>query len=51
MNVRPLIAVLIAFAILAPSVAEAGKFSTRSKVTTCSSYTNYFGTKTTCRTR
>ena len=57
MNVRPLIAktifaTLLAAAILAPSMAQAGKFSSRSKVTTCSSYTTIVGTtRSTCRTR
>ena len=45
------IAVLIALAVLLPSVAEAGKYSSKSRVTTCSSYTTIVGTtKTTCRT-
>ena len=46
-----LIAVLATLAVLAPSVAEAGKYSSKSKVTTCSSTTNHFGTKTICRSR
>lgn len=42
------IAGLIALAVLLPSIAEAGKFT--SKRTTCSSYTYITGTtKTTCR--
>ena len=48
------IAVLIALAVLLPSLAEAGKYSSSSKsrVTNCSSYTTIVGTtKTTCRTR
>jgi hypothetical protein len=46
---RTIIAILLGIAILLPSVAEAGKFS--SKRTTCSSYTYITGTtKTTCRT-
>jgi hypothetical protein len=48
---KTIFATLLAAAILAPSMAQAGKFSSKSKVTNCSSYTNYFGTKTVCRTR
>ena len=48
---RTLIAILAALAILAPTVAEAGKYSKRS-TTICSSYKFITGTvKTTCRTR
>jgi hypothetical protein len=37
---------------VAPSAAWAGKYSSKSKVTACSSYTYITGTtKTTCRTR
>ena len=47
-----LIVVLAALAILAPSVAEAGKYSKRSTTTTCSSYQYITGTvKSVCRTR
>jgi hypothetical protein len=49
---KALIAVLIGVAILLPSVAWAGKYSKRSSVTTCSSYTTIVGTtRSTCRTR
>ena len=48
---KSLIAILAVIAILAPSVAQAGKYSSRSKVTSCSTSTSYFGTKTVCRTR
>ena len=51
MNVRPLITVLAAVAILAPSAAWAGKFSSKSKVTNCTTSTSYFGARTVCRTR
>jgi hypothetical protein len=47
---KALIAALVAIAVLVPSVAEAGKYS--SKRTECSSYRYITGTvKTTCRTR
>ena len=46
---KSLVAILGEFAVLAPTVAEAGKFS--KKRITCTSYTNITGTtKTTCRT-
>ena len=49
---KPLLAILTALAILAPSVAEAGKYSSKSKVTSCSSYQYITGTvKSVCRTR
>jgi hypothetical protein len=49
---KALIALLIGVAILAPSAAQAGKYSSKSKVTTCSSSTSIVGTtRTTCRTR
>ncbi len=46
-------AVIVAFAFLASALqAEAGEKSSKSKVTTCSSYTNINGTThTTCRTK
>ena len=48
---KPLIAALAAIAVLAPSVAWAGKYNKRS-TTTCSSYQYITGTvKTVCRTR
>ena len=51
-TMKTLIAILVALAVLAPSVAEAGKYSSKSKVTTCSSYTTIVGTtRTTCRSR
>jgi hypothetical protein len=47
--VKTLIAILVSFAVLAPSLAEAGS-SKKTKVTTCSSYTYITGTtKTSCR--
>ena len=46
---RTAIAILVALAVLMPSVANAGKFT--KKRTSCSSYTYITGTtKTTCRT-
>jgi hypothetical protein len=50
---KTLIAALVAFAVLAPSFAHAGKYTNggNGKRTTCSSYTYITGTtKTTCRT-
>ena len=45
---KTLIAVFVAFAVLAPSFAHAGS---KSKVTTCTTSNSYFGSKTTCRTK
>ena len=47
-----LLAVLVAVAVFAPTVASAGKYTNggKGKVTVCSTSNSYFGSKTTCRT-
>jgi hypothetical protein len=50
---KTLIAIVTALAFLAPSVANAGKYTNggKGKVTTCSTSNSYFGSKTVCRTK